>query len=167
LLDELKSHDRDGTIQTIQGDFLNPEHYFEKAPFVLAICMGDMLLHLSSKQAIADFVNIAANVLEFDGKLILSFRDLSVPLTGTDRFIPVHNDQNKIMTCFLEYKPDFVLVHDLIYQKNGNEWELKKSAYKKVRISVATVKNLLEEANFDINSLSLRQGMAHIIATKC
>jgi hypothetical protein len=129
--------------------------------------MGDTILHLPSKQAIADFFNIAANVLEFDGKLILSFRDLSIPLTGTDRFIPVHSDQNKIMTCFLEYEPDFVFVHDLIYQKHEVGWNLKKSGYKKIRISVATVKNLLEEANFGINSLPLRQGMAHIIATKC
>jgi hypothetical protein len=166
LLHELEQHDQDGEIEVFQGNFLKPKLYSEKAPFELAICMGDTLLHLPSKRAIAEFFNNTFNVLEVNGKLILSFRDLTVAVNGTDRFIPVHNDKDKIMTCFLEYKSDFVFVHDLIYQRNEGKWEFKKSAYKKVRISTSQVKSLLKKTGFSVNILSSVKGMVHMIAKK-
>jgi len=40
----------------------------------------------------------------------LSFRDLTPDLTGLNRFIPVRSDPDRIMTCFLEYEPETVIV---------------------------------------------------------
>lgn len=166
LLDELKNHDENGTVEIIQSDLLNSENYSHKAPFDLAVCMGDTLPHLSSVEAVSEFFRIAYELLEPDGNLILSFRDYSFELTGIDRFIPVHNDQEKIMTVFLEYEPDYVFVHDLIYEQSGDAWELEKSVYKKVRLSADQVKNLLDKTHFSISYLQSNQGMVYVIATK-
>ncbi|MFH5885332.1 class I SAM-dependent methyltransferase [Halalkalibaculum sp. DA3122] len=166
LLDELKSHDENETIEVIQSDILKPENYSHMAPFELAVCMGDTLTHLSSEESVNNFFHIAYNLLESNGKLIIGFRDYSVELTGVDRFVPVQNDQNKIMTVFLEYESDYLLVHDLVYERNGDSWEFEKSVYKKVRLSVDRVKYLLEKTNFIIDNLQSNQGMVQIIAAK-
>lgn len=166
LLDELKSHDRAGAIDIIQSDILEPEHYSAGAPFELAVCMGDTLPHLPSLQSVSGFFKNVHKLLETDGKLILGFRDLSAELTGTDRFIPVQSDSDKMMTVFLEYKPDYVHVHDLIYERDGNSWKFEKSVYKKLRLSAGRVENLLEEADFSVDRQYSERGLIHMIATK-
>lgn len=166
LLEELNSRDKNNTIEVIQSDILTPENYSHNAPFELAVCMGDTLPHLPSKKSVSDFFRIAYDLIEPAGSIILSFRDYSFELTGVDRFIPVKSDQDKIMTVFLEYETDYVFVHDLVYERNGEAWEFEKSVYKKVRLSKDQVKNLLEEANFTIDHLQSDQGMVHVIATK-
>jgi hypothetical protein len=40
---------------------------------------------------------------------------VSVPLIGEQRLIPVRNDETRILTCFLEYEPEAVLVHDILH----------------------------------------------------
>lgn len=166
LLDELRSRDKKGAIEIIQSDMMNPENYSYKAPFELTVCMGDTLSHLSSDQSLYDFFQIAFDVTEPGGTLILSFRDYSVELTGTDRFIPVQNDPDKLMTVFLEYESKYVLVHDLLYQRNGKSWEFEKSVYKKIRLSADQVKSHLENINFSIKHIRSEQGFIHIIAAK-
>ena len=39
------------------------------------------------------------------------------------------------MTCFLEYEPDAVLVHDLIHLREGTGWRLTTGAYRKLRLA--------------------------------
>lgn len=77
----------------------------------------------------------AAASLEEGGKLILTFRDLSFGLPELDRFIPVKSDENTIFTCFLEYEPETVAVHDLVYRKVDGKWRFNKSCYRKLRLS--------------------------------
>lgn len=166
LLDELKDRDEMGAIEVIQSDIMNPENYLYKAPFELVVCMGDTLSHLSSNQSLYNFFRIASDIIESEGYLILSFRDHSTELSGVDRFIPVQNDPDKIMTVFLEYESDYVLVHDLIYQRNGESWKFEKSVYKKVRVSADQVKTHLEKTNFGIKHIRSEQGVVHIIAVK-
>lgn len=48
---------------------------------------------------------------------LLSFRDYSVPLQDEKRFIPVRSDEGRILTCFLEYSEDSVLVHDILHER--------------------------------------------------
>lgn len=95
LLDELKSQDENEAIEVIQSDIVKPENYSHKAPFELAVCIGDILTHLPSKESVSDFFRIAYDLLEPNGNLILSFRDFSVALTGVDRFIPVQTTITK------------------------------------------------------------------------
>lgn len=166
LLEELKTHDRENTINVVHSDILNPEKYKDKGPFELAVCMGDTLPHLPTLSSISDFFLSVYDTLRADGKFVLSFRDYSVELTGSDRFIPVHNDRDKIMTVFLEYDLDYVYVHDLVYEQKEDSWEFEKSVYKKVRLSADQVRNLLEQTNFSIHDLQSNKGMVHVTAAK-
>lgn len=166
LLDELKSHDEKDTVKVIQSDILKPENFSGNGPYELAICMGDTLSHLPSIQSVAKFLKNTHNLLEPGGNLILSFRDYSIELTGVDRFIPVQEDQDKIMTVFLEYEPDHVFVHDLIYEREDIGWKFEKSVYKKVRLNTDKIITLLENANFSVNHLTSDHGMVHIVAMK-
>lgn len=166
LLDEVKSRDQTGTIETVNSDILTPENYSAKAPFHLAVCMGDTLPHLPSAESIEVFFGIVHHLLVPGGDLALSFRDYSSELTGTDRFIPVRQDDTKIMTVFLEYEPDAVYVHDLIYQRSSNHWKLEKSVYKKVRTSAKMVTHLLKKTGFTVMSLQNENGMVYLLAKK-
>lgn len=166
LLDELKDHDENQSIELIQSDILNPENYSHNAPFELGVCMGDTLPHLPSEDSVSNFFQSAYELLETEGILILSFRDYSTELTGLDRFIPVQSDDEKIMTVYLEYEKDHIMVHDLVYELKNGMWELDKSVYKKVRLTGEQVKGLLEKSNFKVRHMESKQGMIHIMAGK-
>ena len=71
-----------------------------------------------------------------------------------------------LFTCFLEYEPYRVKVHDLIYIKQGDGWELKKSAYYKIKISLDSITDILKSYGFKITRSSIEQGMITIIANK-
>ena len=62
---------------------------------------------------------------------MLTYRDLSTPLRGLDRFIPVRSTEDTLFTCVLEYDDDGVTVNDLVYERSGDAWELHKSSYRK------------------------------------
>lgn len=79
---------------------------------------------------------------------MLSFRDLTAELAGIDRFIPVRADAERIMTCFLEYGPETVLVHDLIHIQDGEGWTLRKSCYPKLRLGTRWVTAELAALDF-------------------
>ena len=104
--------------------------------------------------------------LEDDGKLILTFRDLSTELKDTDRFIPVRSDENIIFTCFLEYEPATVKIHDIVYIKTDGKWELNKSCYRKIRLSVEWTENQLLSIGFKIEESSNGNGFQTIVAVK-
>ena len=65
-----------------------------------------------------------------------------------DRFIPVRSNENTIFTCFLEFEKENVKVHDIIYEKNKDQWVLKKSVFQKLRISPNWTQKYLQEAKW-------------------
>lgn len=135
--------------------------------YELLVCMGDTLPHLESFAAATAFLESARQKLEAGGRLVLSFRDLSQPLAGLDRFIPVQNDAERIFTCFLEYEREHVVVHDLIYLKVDGAvpgWRLHKSHYRKLRIGTAWVTEQLLRFGFRIAHESSVRGFTTIIA---
>ncbi|MDN5860708.1 MAG: hypothetical protein L0H84_19065, partial [Pseudonocardia sp.] len=74
--------------------------------------MGDTLLHLPSAAAVTDLLAGIARALAPGGTLLLTYRDLTADLRGTQRFIPVRSDDQQIMLCFLDVAdPDVVEVH--------------------------------------------------------
>ena len=85
--------------------------------------------------------------------LVLSYRDLSAGASGLDRFIPVYSDESKVMTCFLEFdRPDTVLVHDLVYSREGEQWHFEKSSYRKLRLPVEWLENAMIRVGFSVQS---------------
>lgn len=165
LLAELKSSSAGLSVKVIQDDLLNfPAHCH--GPIELCICMGDTLTHVQSKDDIQVLFRTIYVALEKAGKLVLTFRDLSHELKDLDRFIPVRNDEKRIFTCFLEYEADHVKVHDLIYEKNGAEWKLNKSFYRKCRVPFEWAKKTLKEIGYQIEFGNNEKGLATIIATR-
>jgi precorrin-6B methylase 2 len=148
LLDELKLNARNLNIATINDDIKKVKHFVNKPELI--VCCGDTLSHLESKSEIRNLIADISESLENNGKLIISFRDYSNELTGIDRFIPVKRDNNKILTCILDYEDEFVNVTDLLYERTNEVWEQKVSTYRKVRISTKNMVDYLEEAGMVI-----------------
>jgi len=86
-------------IVTIQDDLLNfTEHSPAKVEII--ICMGDTLTHLNTFEEVQKLIETGYLSLEPGGLLILGFRDMTVELTGLDRFIAVRSmDSKKSGSC--------------------------------------------------------------------
>jgi SAM-dependent methyltransferase len=148
LLSELKSNANNLPITPLNDDIRKVKQFAEK-PDLIACC-GDTLSHLSSKEEVEILIADIANALNDNGKVILSFRDYSVALTGTHRFIPVKSDERKILTCILDYEDDFVHVTDLLHEKINDVWHQKVSTYRKVRLTTKDVMNFLAQNKLTI-----------------
>ena len=165
LLKELKANSDDLKIETVRDDLINFEQYISSKA-ELIVCMTDTLLHLESKEKVRSLFNKVGSCLEEEGKFIITFRDLSLELTELDRFIPLKSDRQTIFTCFLEYEPDTVKVHDLVYQYEEDDWKLNKSFYRKLRLSKQWVCKRLEEVGFKTIDSNISNGLVTIIAVK-
>jgi len=165
LLVQLKENAGNLPIETIRDDLSNFTQH-DRGAIELVVCMGDTLTHLTSIKKVQALFNTTYTALASAGCLILSFRNLTDALQGLDRFIPVRSNDTTIFTCFLEYKKHTVAVHDIIYEKKAGQWELKKSVYRKLRISPDWTRNYLQEIGFVIEFFDEKKGMIEIIARK-
>lgn len=164
LLAELRGRSVGRDVDVFQGDMLDSRIYADKGPFEVVVCMGDTLTHL---QEVEDVLTLFKNVykrLEPGGKLVLTFRDLTAELKGVGRIIPVKSDDEKLMATFLEYENEYVNVHDMIFVKRNSGWELNKSVYRKLRLGLHQVQELLLHAGFKISSSHVEKGFSVIIA---
>jgi SAM-dependent methyltransferase len=151
LLDELEEHRNGRAIETACADLCDVKRIYGLRRARIIVCMGDTLTHLPDFESVRALFADAFDLLETGGLLLLTYRDLSAPLEGLDRFIPIRSEADRIMTCFLEYEPGFVRVHDLIHTRDGDGWRLQKSSYKKLRLPSAGVAEQLTEAGFHID----------------
>jgi SAM-dependent methyltransferase len=163
LLAELKRLAGDLPIITVQDDLLSfRTHLTGKAAAVL--CMGDTLTHLPEHTNVDFLVQEVAEALAPGGHFLLSFRDYSEPLLEDQRFIPVRSDERRILTCFLEYEEDTVVVHDILHERGGDAWDTKVSSYRKLRLSTDRVTSSLESFGFDARSEPGARGLVRIVA---
>ncbi len=74
------------------------------------------------------------------------------------------------MTCFLEYHPDVVMVHDLIHIRSAGTpeavWQLAKSCYPKLRLAVDDVCRELSQAGLQVYARENIRGMSVLAAQK-
>lgn len=165
LLSELNSHCGGLQIRTIKDDLINFDKHTPKGA-ELIVCMTDTIIHLESKEKVALLLNKVYEALEPGGKCVLTFRDLTGELDELDRFLPVKSDENIIFTCFLEYEPETVKIHDLVYRKTAGTWQLYKSFYRKLRLSKQWVETKLSSCRFTGIDSEINQGLVKIIAVK-
>lgn len=165
LLTQLKKGAKNLTITAIQDDLLSLNKHIPTQAEVV-VCMGDTLTHLETLQTVEDLIAKIHKALDCNGRLILGYRDLTVELAGLDRFIPVRSSSNKIFTCFLEYEKRHVKVHDIVYEKSDGLWHMKKSFYRKLRISHQWTKECIQTAGFTIETFDMDKEMATIVARK-
>lgn len=83
---------------------------------------------------------------------MLTYRSLVDELCGTDRFIPIRADQDKVMVCFLEFAhPASVEVHDIVHTRTSEGWTMTASSYPKLRLSPGWVVDHLQAAGLEID----------------
>lgn len=165
LLTELKSHGAELPVTAVEDDLLSfQRHLDRKANAVL--CMGDTLTHLPDLASVKTLAGLASDSLRSGGKFIATFRDYSSPLQGTERFIHVKSDADRILTCFLEYGVGTVDVHDVLHERQGQAWNPRVSVYRKLRVSPTWVCAALEAEDFHVIAEPGPSGMVRIIATK-
>jgi len=166
LLDELA--DRSGTlpIKPICDDIGNFQDHIEN-PVDLIVCMGDTLVHLPDRESVHSVIAAVCKSLKPGGVFIYAIRDYvqDVP-TGAARFIPVRASDEQIFTCFLDYRDDVVHVHDILYQKQDDEWKMSVSDYLKLRLDSAVIDRQLITQGLDISRKTETDGMITVMATK-
>ncbi|HET8696116.1 MAG TPA: class I SAM-dependent methyltransferase [Gammaproteobacteria bacterium] len=165
LLDELRAHAAGLDIAIVRGDLMIFDQH-ARGGAELVVCMVDTLLHLDSPDTVRRVFTKVRAALEPGGRLILTFRDLSHEALELDRFIPVRSDDHTIFTCFLEYEPHTVKVHDLVYRKSESGWTLHKSFYRKLRLSQQWVTEQLASAGFANVGAAVDRGLLTVIATR-
>lgn len=165
LLDELAAHKGKLDVLDAHDDLLRFRRHVEE-PVELIVCMTDTLLHLASRDDVRHLFEDCAAALEPGGQLILTWRDMTRELADLDRFLPVRSDADTIFTCFLEYEPDTVKVHDLVYVRNGDAWEFRRSFYRKLRIGVEWVEAELERAGLADPASTTSRGMTTTVARR-
>lgn len=150
LLAELSEHARhQPAVHAVHGDLNEVAAGLAAGTVEVAVCMGDTLTHLPDRASVARLLTDLYAALAPGGKLVLTFRDLTGALTGTDRFLPVHADADSILTCFLEYGPGSVTVHDLLHRRTGQAgWTFSAASYRKLRIGAGWVSDRLRAAGF-------------------
>jgi SAM-dependent methyltransferase len=165
LLDELTALKASRPIEPVRDDLLRFRHHVP-ANVNAIVCMGDVLTHLENHRDVSNVLADAFAALAPGGILVLTFRDMSQPLIGLDRFIPVQSDASRVMTCFLEYEPRTVVVHDLIHSRTANGWDLRKSSYRKLRIASDDIALQLKSLGFEIEADRMAGRMWAISARK-
>ncbi len=167
LLDELRSHIGNLPVKTEKADLRTLPTIVPAGQATVIVCMGDTLTHLPRRADVATLFRDVFESLRPGGMFVITYRDLTKELFGTDRFIPVRSDDDKLMTCFLEFEnADSVVVHDLVHVRQGVGWSLNKSSYKKLRLGVAWVSEELSKAGFEILSEDLSGRLSAFTAVK-
>jgi SAM-dependent methyltransferase len=162
LLGELIRLAGDLAIKTVHDDLLSFRSHVKEKPSVI-FCMGDTLTHLPEHTHVDFLVQEVVESLARGGRFVLSFRDYSDPLLDEKRFIPVRSDERRILSCFLEYEEDNVVVHDILHERQGDAWETKVSSYRKLRLTPDRVISSLESFGFETRREQGARGMVRLV----
>lgn len=83
----------------------------------------------------------------------MTFRDSTTAgPRETARFIPARSDAQRLLTCYLEYHEDVVLVHDILHECGADGWSTSISAYPKLRLAPAAVRGPLATAGLRVET---------------
>lgn len=166
LLKELRSNCGSRPVTAIEDDMLHISEHVAPATADVVVCMGDTLTHLPRRELVPQLFSSVSAALRRNGRFVVTYRDLSTELRGVDRFIPVRSTMEKIMTCFLEFQPGVVMVHDLVHIHSGETWQLAKSCYPKLRLAVDDICRELSQAGLYVYARENVRGMSVLAAQK-
>jgi 2-polyprenyl-3-methyl-5-hydroxy-6-metoxy-1,4-benzoquinol methylase len=152
-------------IRAVNDDLLAFRSHITEAPSAI-LCMGDTITHLPERRAVEGLIENASAALPPGGMFVVSFRDYSVPLVGDQRFIPVRSDDSRILTCFLEFEAEAVLVHDILQQRTAQGWQTRVSHYRKLRLSPENLIASLQSRGFSVRRESGMRGMVRLVARR-
>lgn len=166
LLDGLRRRAAGRPIACVHDDLANwRRHCGASADVVL--CLGDTLTHLPSDADVeALFRSIAAG-LGPGGVFAATFRDFATrPLEGADRFIPVRQDESRILTCVLEYGERTVTVTDLLHERDASGWTQRVSSYVKLRLRPGWAKATLTGLGLAATLDTSPRGLVRLVARR-
>jgi hypothetical protein len=165
LLRELKSEAGKRPITTHEADLIAFDAIVD-GPADTIVCMGDTITHLSCRDDVsAVFFKIAAKLRE-GGRCVISWRDLSCPPQGLERFIPVRACDDRVMVCCLEDRGDAVMVNDLVHVRANDGWTFHRSAYRKLKLASDWVRGALYAAAPTIDFERTERGMTVLAAVR-
>lgn len=165
LLRELQTSAEGLAITTVQDDLLAFEKHLTEAP-ELVLCMGDTLTHLADETAVEALVQSVSRVLENRGRWVTTLRDYRVPLEGDKRFIPVRSDDERLLTCFLQWSETHVRVHDILHERKNGEWTMDVSSYDKLRIDPDWLAARMQQHGLAVAVDTTRTGMLRLTARR-
>jgi SAM-dependent methyltransferase len=167
LLDELRMRAAGHlAITCIEDDMLKVRDHFT-TPVDVVTCMGDTLTHLPSAESVEQLFEAVAGILAPGGLFLSTFRDYSEhgPV-GIDRFIPVRQDDTRILVCMVEYHDTTIDVHDLVHERIDGEWRFRASAYRKIRLTPSWAQATLVRLGLDATVDRGPRGMVRLIASR-
>ncbi len=165
LLDAMQSQVASRWIKIVRDDLRSFKKHLT-TPATLILCMGDTLTHLPDKRSVEDLIADVAEALVGGGMFVVTFRDYTTPLIGSQRFIPVRSDSDRILTCFLEYNDNYVTVHDILDERDASQWRQRVSAYRKLRLSPDWVAGAITARGLQVRSEQGLAGMTRLIAKR-
>ena len=151
LLDEMMAHAGTRPVQPIHGDIRQLSDLCAPGTAEAIVCMGDTLTHLADKADVERLFTAAHRALQDGGAFVLTYRDLSQPLEGIDRILPIRADDDRIMTCILDFHDQTVTVTDVVHRRENGAWMSEKSSYEKLRLAPSWVADQLSRAGFRID----------------
>ncbi|UCH53331.1 MAG: methyltransferase domain-containing protein [Pseudomonadota bacterium] len=165
LLKELDAHASGAGIVLAQDDLRRFARHLHDRPD-LVLCMGDTLAHLPDRSSVRKLVTTVAERLAPDGRFLVSFRDYSVTREGTDRFFSVRSDEQRLLTCFLEFGAETVRVHDMLHEFREGAWQMRVSAYRKLRLAPQWVEAQFEQCGLTVTTVVGPPGMVRFLGTR-
>jgi 2-polyprenyl-3-methyl-5-hydroxy-6-metoxy-1,4-benzoquinol methylase len=166
LLEQLRARCAGLTVTALNADLLD-FRAFLKAPPNLILCMGDTLTHVPTLAALEALLGSVAAALPRGGVFATTFRDYATrTLQGDARFILVRADARRILTCFLEYTDQSVIVHDVLTELREDHWRQTVSSYPKLKVAPEWLAARLAELGFEVSRGAASNGMVRIVAVK-
>jgi SAM-dependent methyltransferase len=166
LLSDLRARARELPVTIVEADLMTFDWNLPESPNLI-LCLGDTLTHLPNLQSVDEVIEKASAKLAPGGRIVLGFRDyVGTELIGTDRFIPVRTSDDRIFTCFLEYAPGHITVHDLVHERTTAGWKQKISAYRKLRLDRNSVAAELMRQGLRIVRNELKNGLVTLAGLK-
>jgi len=165
LVASLRTLAGDLPIESVVDDLRAFACHLEE-PADALLCMGDTVTHLPTVDDVDRLAGDASSMLAPGGTLAFSFRDHSVARSGTDRFVPVRSDDERLLTCFLEFDAELVHVHDILQERTAAGWQTRVSVYPKLRLAPDRLIARLDELGFMVRRDADAGGMVRVVATK-
>jgi SAM-dependent methyltransferase len=135
--------------------------------YEVVVCMGDTITHLGGTGEVDLVLGAGARLLAPGGVFVLTFRDyVSSVRSAADRFILVRGDEERILTCCLEYQPERVRVTDILHERHDGAWSLTASSYDKLRLSPWWVSERLAKRGLSVARDVGPTGMTRIVARR-
>lgn len=166
LLDELRFNSRGLRVEMINSDIRLLNQWKDLDP-ELIVCAGDTLSHLEDKNQIRQLLQDSLSTMSKGGKLLLSFRDQSSPISGSEQSFVVKADENRKLTCKLEFEEETIRVTDILEEKTGDVWKESTSSYTKVRLRKQEIESTLLSIGFELILDTDFKGMTIFLALKC